>query len=294
MRKLILLFLVVLLLIVNKSLIGYVFYKTGFYSLANYFWGDTKTDFYNKWNSFYKNKDYLTAIKFYQKSTGDNLVLDYYVFHNLWNAFYRLGEKENTINNWLESVKYYEKALKTASGAKIDPKDLEQTRKNLEFVLEKLKQKQQENLNQQNKKWNNSNQSLNQNKNTWNQGSSKQENRSNNKQNSTNQANNGKNQEKSQNQSNASENKRESKQNSVWKQSNQDQNNQKDQIYQQLKQYEQRLLNEQKNLMQNYNKKLSPPNDIDDIFDRFFNGYFDDIDPFFQWLPQEREDVKDW
>lgn len=93
----------------------------------------TKNDniLYNIWNDYYKIWDYENSLEQYKKmSKSDSLEFD--KLHNLWNLFYRLGEKyiNNSINFWTDSLNSYKEALLI--------KNEEKTRKNYEFVLDKL------------------------------------------------------------------------------------------------------------------------------------------------------------
>jgi len=99
---------------------------------------------YNKGNALYKQKVYSWALKEYKsilwkEKTNINFKLNY----NIWNSFYRVWEWEKDSNlkikNWEEAIKYYRDTL----NIKYD----NEAKKNLEFVLLKLKkekQKQQE------------------------------------------------------------------------------------------------------------------------------------------------------
>jgi len=114
--------------------------------------------YYNIANSFYKEKKYKEAIKEYMSILWEEKnEINFDINHNIANSFYRIWglEKDNTkkIKNWEESVKYYSNAL----NIKYD----EQTKKNLEFVLNKIKQekKKKEDKKNQEKKWDNKDES---------------------------------------------------------------------------------------------------------------------------------------
>ena len=105
---------------------------------------------YNKANTYYKEKKYLDSIKEYKSILSDKKNdLNFRINHNIANAFYRLWEqskdKKIKLKSWEKSIKYYTDAL----NIKYD----EKTKKNLEFVLKKIKQekkKQQENQQKEN------------------------------------------------------------------------------------------------------------------------------------------------
>ena len=104
--------------------------------------------FYNKANALYKQKKYIEAIKEYKSILWDEKNdLNFRINHNIANTFYRIWEEEKDstkkIKNWEESIKYYTDAL----NIKYD----EETKKNLEFVLEKIKKQKEEEKNKDNK-----------------------------------------------------------------------------------------------------------------------------------------------
>ncbi len=86
---------------------------------------------YNLANSHYKNGRYQEALKSYSNATEKNTTPDIEKnsLYNSGNALYRMGKLE-------ESITAYKKALA------LDPKDMD-AKFNLEFVREKLKEKQQ-------------------------------------------------------------------------------------------------------------------------------------------------------
>lgn len=102
-----------------------------YFSLANNdFWK------YNEWNIFYANKDFSWAISNYE-SILDTKKSDllFNTSHNLWNSYYRIWEKLE----WDNQKKYYEKSVNYYSWA-LNIKEDSETRANLEFVLNKLKE----------------------------------------------------------------------------------------------------------------------------------------------------------
>jgi tetratricopeptide (TPR) repeat protein len=115
--------------------------------------------YYNIANIYYKEKKYNEAIKEYRSILWDEKnKINFNINHNIANSFYKIWEIEtdNTkkIKNWEESIKYYTDAL----NIKYD----EETKKNLEFVLNKIKEikknnKENNKENQENKKNNESN-----------------------------------------------------------------------------------------------------------------------------------------
>ncbi|MDD3144987.1 MAG: hypothetical protein PHV23_02640 [Candidatus Gracilibacteria bacterium] len=127
------------------SLKSYYYNKTGekyfmqndlntalkYFSLANDDFGK-----YNEGNISYVNKDFSGAINNYE-SILDTKEADllFNANHNLGNSYYRIGEKlegENQKKFYENSVNYYSSALNI--------KDDIETRANLEFVLNKLKE----------------------------------------------------------------------------------------------------------------------------------------------------------
>ena len=311
--------LILIIFLIWKNL-GNIFFTLWYYNTALSFFPNNKVWIYNKWNSYYKLKEYDKAKQAYLKivNTGNNL-LNYYLLHNLGNTFYRLWQKTTDLQkryqNWLKAVKFYQQALTIWKNIHVSEKDLYETEKNLEFVLNKLKQLNQKQNKQQkqNSNQNNSNnQGTKQNKdqNSWNkQQNQKNYNSKNNSEsnkkswNSTNTQRNSNNQKNKQQNSNSSQkwnsnqwtknkpnnyqstNKstKQNKAQSTPKGSIQNQNNQQQAIDKALEQYEQRLLQQQKyNIRNYYNKKYQPKqNPFDDIL----NDPFFDSDPFFEDLP---------
>lgn len=110
---------------------------------------------YNKANSLYKQKKYKESIMEYKSIliTQKNK-LNFKINHNIWNALYRIWEleEENSkkIKNREDSIKYYVDALNIVYN--------EETKKNLDFILNKIKE-------EKNKQWNEKKDEENNNKN---------------------------------------------------------------------------------------------------------------------------------
>lgn len=88
---------------------------------------------YNQANSYYKNWDFDLALEKYLWLLNENndIELSFKTFHNIWNTYFRIWEKNNLEKEkLLLSIINYEKALEI--------KEDFETRFNLEFVLEKL------------------------------------------------------------------------------------------------------------------------------------------------------------
>lgn len=92
----------------------------------------------NLWNIAYKKWDYSDAISEYKLIPDKQDKTTFYKNHNLGNTYYRLGEKEKDDNKkmsiWKNSLDSYKKALDI--NIKINK---EETQKNYQFVLDKLK-----------------------------------------------------------------------------------------------------------------------------------------------------------
>jgi hypothetical protein len=324
----IIILIVSIFLILEYFYLGNIVYNFGNYSLAASLFPPTKIWTYNKANAYYKLWDYEKAKQIYLSiywNWYNNL--DYKLNHNLWNTFYRLWEKENNILKkiqlWEKAIKYYKTAIKIWEKIKVNKNDLNETKANLQFVLNKLKnlqknknQKQQSNNQWQNKKnqqkkqqesnnskWNNQ---QNNNK-SWENKNSQQNNNWTNKTNKNKQwkesnQKNWKAEQKWQTNNNQGRN-QSSKQWQNNKQSNNQwtlNNNQQNQtskwqknIERALQQYEKMLEQKQKQNMQNYGKVYQPK-----WQSPFDNPFFQDIidsDPFFEWDPfEKRNEVKDW
>lgn len=81
------------------------------------------------WNYFYKTNKFSKALEKYLEVKCEKNCLNYY--HNLWNIYYKISQRNDENQNLENSVNAYQKALTYK-------KDIE-TQKNLEFVLSKLK-----------------------------------------------------------------------------------------------------------------------------------------------------------
>ncbi len=296
MKKVFFLILILSILIANfscirsyyKNLLWKYLFDTKQYEKALKYFDNTNIWNYNKANTFYKLWDYKRAIAYYLSIKTNKIIEKYYLLHNLWNSYYKLWElfensdKNKMINYRKISVKYYEKALKLWKW-KIDSKDLLETKSNLEYVLNKLKNNKNNNYNK-NKEKNDKNNEINNKKQSnlskeTNKVNKSKSNWTNNKSlsikkksKSTNWTN---------NKSLATKNK-----GKKWDEKYNNQNDKSlDNI---LENYSKQLQEEQKKFIYNYNKKYKPKNnDLFDIFEQFEN------DPFFQELPNNQE-WKDW
>lgn len=127
-------------------------------AIESFLKANNKESTYNIWNAYYKSKKYNEAISYYllvQNSSNEDLVASAY--NNIWNSYYRVWKQneEKKLENYLNAVLYYNKSLEI----KYD----EEVEKNRDFVLEKIKelenQKQEEKKsneeNSDNQEWNN-------------------------------------------------------------------------------------------------------------------------------------------
>lgn len=95
---------------------------------------------------FYKMWEYEKAYKKYNEIKCENKDLCFIINHNIWNTTYKIWEKLNNLdklNFWQKSLSYYLKALEF----KYD----KQTKKNYDFVSDKLNKLKQE-IKKENKK----------------------------------------------------------------------------------------------------------------------------------------------
>lgn len=141
----------IILLFITCFLILNIFYIKSFYFNVywNLFFGEKSYDkainnfiksnniywVYNEANSIYKKWDFKEAIRKYLSIYwNDKSLLNFALNHNIWNSYYKLSEKvsekEIQIKYLEQSVNYYSKAL--------DIKYDEETKKNLEFILNKI------------------------------------------------------------------------------------------------------------------------------------------------------------
>ena len=234
--------------------------------------------FYNLWNSYYKKKDYKNAIENYLLSWNiwnDNIKFS--SFHNLWNSYYRYWKQDEKtkLENFLNSVSYYEKALKI--------KNDEETKKNRDFVLEKIKElkDQEKDKNEQKQNWQEDNKDSKQEENSTNKNESKE-----NKTNENSQKNdswNEKNWEKSWNKENEQKQnwQNEENQNNDWEKktssSSQWEDDKKlDEAQKaQLDEYKKTLNQMQNQYSQWFNKVYNEWNEDPFSDDFFFNSFFD-------------------
>ena len=315
-KQVILILALVLILFLIYQNLWYLFYSLWYYNKAiNFFWSD-KVWLYDKWNSYYNLKDYENAKSLYLKArTSWFNLTNFFVNYNLWNTYYRIWEKASNIKlkyeNWLNAVKYYANAIAIWEKIKINNQYLFQAKKNLEFVLNKLKDltHQEKNKQEKNKQWNNKNNNQsneNNNSKNNNQKSNSSQAWKNNKQSSwskqeKNRWSNPQRNNKSSKQQNwkntknwLSENKQWNNQNS-WKfKNNSNQSNLQEQnIYKALQEYEKQLLQQQKyNIKNFYDKRYQNQNQ--NPFNQMFNDPFFQDDQFFEWLPFWNENnVKD-
>ena len=262
------------------------------YEIAFQLFPEDNIWFYNKANSLYKLGKYRQAIEYYTWVNFNNK-RQYYILHNLWNSYFKLGEQSEktnaklTIQNRLASINFYQKALEIWKKFKISENELKETKNNLDYVLNKLKQLQKKQKNkenqQNNSQWQNSqnpqnkenskskqnqtqqNIKNNQRKQWQNNNSQKKENNTNtNTKKSNNQQKN--NLSKNWNQNKQLQNKQKTvknnKSNSTKYQNSTNQNsNYQKQFEQQIQQYIQQLNQQQKYYMKYYNKKYQPKND---------------------------------
>ena len=108
----------------------YIDAEKNFSKSKNIFWA------YNKANSLYKQWKFSNAAKeYFSILSEDKNEMNFNLNHNIWNSYYRIWEKSEKTEEKKayreKSVEYYEKAL--------DVKYNEETKKNLEFVLNKIK-----------------------------------------------------------------------------------------------------------------------------------------------------------
>ena len=314
MKKLLIAGIILALLIVNLPyILSYLhnykwihLFENKNYTGALWYFDNSDIWIYNQANSFYKLGQYKKAISYYLAIKTSDPKLNYYIQHNLGNAYYKLGETfenknpQTTIFYRKKAIQAYQKAL--SYGEKIASKtDIDQTKSNLQYVLNKLKnlQKQQKSQKnpQPNKQQNQSNKQPNKQQNQSNQQTQNNSNQKNSQnQNSQSNQNWKKNNQNSQSQNNKSTNSKNKSQqnkssqnnNKSWKQNssqNNSNNNQQQQLYEYLQQYSQQLQQQQKYYMRYYNQKYQPKDPFN-MLDPFNDG------PFFQEFNQQQE--KDW
>ncbi len=118
---------------------------------------------YNLGVSLYKQKEYNKALDVFL-SIFNLKKLNFDLDYNIWNSYYKVWvlekDSKKKIDNWVKAISFYEKAL--------DIRYDDRTKKNIEFILQKIKQerkKQAQKKNQENNKQNNNNN--NNNNNNW-------------------------------------------------------------------------------------------------------------------------------
>lgn len=104
---------------------------------------------YDEANSLYKQWKFSDAIKKYFSILWDEKnSLNFNLNHNIWNSYYRIWEKSEKIE---EKKSYREKSVEYYKNA-LDVKYDEETKKNLEFVLNKIKKLWEKNKKSEDKK----------------------------------------------------------------------------------------------------------------------------------------------
>lgn len=130
-----------------NALGNYFFSKADFKNaLGNYSNSNNKESILNTANTYYKQKKYIVSLKKYLSILSDNKTeFSFRLNHNIWNNYYKLSlnAKQNEIKYLENAVHYYTSAL----NIRYD----EQTKQNLDFVLNKLKKTKEEN--QQTQTW---------------------------------------------------------------------------------------------------------------------------------------------
>jgi len=252
---------------------------------------------YNIWNTLYKQGKCEDSIKTYLSIlwTWKN-DLNFKLNYNIANAYYRYGEKQTDVNlekwYWLKAVDYYKKALKI----KYD----QQAKDNLEFILKKLKdlenqknnkQKKQNQQWQKNKKQQSQKQNWQKKGNQNKQGQWKKKDSKNQDKQKNPSSKNWQNQwEKKKNQAqwwnwNKSKTQKKNWKQTAWARQNKPQTEEEKrqaQMMKALQEYQKNLKKQQKQNMWNYGKVYQIPRS---------NDPFDD--PFFTWMPRENN-IKDW
>ena len=100
-------------------------------------WWEKETALFNLWTSLYKEWSYKDAYFKFQKIWDRKIINSWKLDYQIWNTIYRIWENEKDIQkkieNWMESIAYYELWLEK------NPKDKEM-KENLEFVKSKLEE----------------------------------------------------------------------------------------------------------------------------------------------------------
>lgn len=307
-KKIFLLVLIIWLLFLNLSDLKGFFYNyiwNSYFKEESYDWAIKEFEkskniswFYDKANSLYKKWEYEEAIKEYVSILNDEKnKINFKINHNLWNSYYRLWEQDeqNKLNYRQKSVDYYKKALDIIYD--------EETKQNLEFVLNKINEEQNKDENNEDKdkqdwedSWNddNSNQNSNDKSWTWSQDQNSNWNDNNwekwnekdwNQDNDSKDSN-SENWQDSQD-SNWKESNSENWQDSNWASQGEEKNSLDKDKAEAIKQYEQSLKDIQKQNWEYFNKVYEWW--TNDIFDNMFN------DPFFDnSLLNDNNWEKDW
>jgi len=166
MKKVIIIFEIIIWLIIINIFDIYAYYNNflwkKFYTekkyenaISNFWKNNSKVSEYNIANSLYKQKKYRDALQKYKSILQKNqqggfspLHSNFKILHNIWNTIYKIWEDETDsklkINYFTKSVENYSKALEI----KFD----EETKANLEFVQNKIKQEKEKQKKQEEKK----------------------------------------------------------------------------------------------------------------------------------------------
>lgn len=254
---------------------NYFFSHWNFSSANSYYLkSNSKESTLNRGNTLYKEKKYIESNKKYLSIlTPEKNEFYFKLNHNLWNNFYKLSlnDKQKEKEYLEQSITYYTNAL--------DIRYDEETKKNLEFVMNKLKEiKEKQNQSEkEQKKEQNSDQSGSGSQSNQNTGSGNTQTQTGSVSKEENKTWTGS--EKSQSGSTASDsNKTEEKWNSP-------------EIEKQLKAYEEQLKEEQKQNQSEVWKVYQPQNSQDPFsqFDNFFN-----TPSFDNSLLNDANNKKDW
>lgn len=231
---------------------------------------------YNLWNSYYRLKDYEKAIEqFLLISNKDNKELAFRSFHNLWNTYYRYWKQneETKKEKYLTAINYYEKALEISFD--------EETKANRDFVLNKIKEDEEQKQNEEEQK----------------------EELKNNKEKEDKTEQNNEEEESEKNQwEKSSENSEKDEWSKDWTKENwQNEEKENNEIEERISQEDKNELEEYKKMLEDMQKAYSEwfnkvwEKNSNDPFDSFFNDpFFDSFfpNPFFENTIKEEE--KDW
>lgn len=153
---------IIFIFIVSFLLLNIIFLKDFFYnSYSNYLFSNKDFSWainnfsktwniywtYNLANSLYKQKKYQEWVKEYLSILWDEKTeFNFRINHNLWNSYYKLWEQKSDE----EKVKFFEKSVSHYRKA-LDIKYNEETKNNLDFVLDKIKKLQEKSKQEQQK-----------------------------------------------------------------------------------------------------------------------------------------------